>query len=338
VLVANAGGHGYYRTRYDQDSLAGLISGFSRLEDLEQLTLASDTWAGALAGTGPLADFVSLTAKLDADCDPAAWSVVHDCILLLDRTVAAADRPALRSWCTSLMWPALERLGWQGSPGESARRDMARSILIRDLGVVAADDRVIERARAIFGRRRSGPGAGDPGTWGAIMSVVASAGGAAERAEFRARYEHPASPQERQRNRDAMIELRQPEQVSEVLSMCLAGMRGEDVADVLRRMLGTPHGGPAAWDFLRGHWATLIPAQPEKSVWRIMSGLSGLLRTEAGGAVPDSADIRSFVAAHPLGGLQQLVDQSLELLDVRLAFVRRERARLRQVLSAPQAP
>jgi hypothetical protein len=65
---------------------------------------------------------------------------------------------------------------------------------------------------------------------------------------------------------------------------------------------------------------------------------AGLLRTEGGGSVPDSGDIRSFAAAHPLGGLQQLVDQSLELLDVRLAFVRRERARLRHVLSAPQAP
>jgi puromycin-sensitive aminopeptidase len=338
VLVANAGGHGYYRTRYDAECLADLVASFAQLEDLEQLTLASDTWACALAGIGPLADFAWLTTRIDENCDPAVWNVVHDCILLLDRTVADADRPVLRTWCSSLMSPVLERLGWQAPAGQGGRQDAARSILIRDLGVVAADAGVIERARAAFARQFAGPdggdqGSGDLGTRGAIMAVVASAGGAAELAEFRARYERPASPQERQRNRDAMIELRQPDQVAEVLSMCLAGMRGEDVADVLRRMLGTRQGGPAAWDFLRDNWATLIPAQPEKSLWRIMSGLSWLVRAEPDGSVRDSGDVRSFVADHPLGGLQQLVDQSLELLDVRLSFVRRERAGLSHVLS-----
>ncbi len=334
LLVANAGGHGYYRTRYDADCFGALLSGFSRLAGLEQLTLASDTWACVLAGIGPLSEFIALTARLGENCDPAVWIVVHDCVLLLDRTVSEADRPALRSWCHSLMSGVLDRLGWQGSVDESPRRDQARSILIRDLGVVAADPHVIERSRAIAGRGFSGPDAGRPGTWGAMLSVVASAGGRAELGELRARYERPASPQERQRNRNAMLEIREPELVREVLSMCLTGMRGEDVADVLRRMLGTRHGGAATWQFLRDNWATVIPAQPEKSVWRIMSGLSWLIRAQADGSVLDSADVRSFVAAHPLGGLQQLVDQSLELLDVRLAFVRRERARFRQVLSA----
>jgi len=117
--------------------------------------------------------------------------------------------------------------------------------------------------------------------------------------------------------------------------MCLAGMRGEDVADLLRRMLGTRHGGTIAWRFLRDNWATIIPAQPEKSIWRIMSGLSWLVRVEEDGSAPEAQDVRSFVAAHPLGGLQQLVDQSLEVLDVRLAFARRERALTTEVLSAP---
>jgi puromycin-sensitive aminopeptidase len=334
LLVANAGGHGYYRTRYDAGCFGGLVSGFSQLAGLEQLTLASDTWACALAGIAPLADFVALTARLGEDCDPAVWNVVHDCVLLLDRAVAEADRPALRGWCHALMSGVLDRLGWHGSGNESPRRDEARSILIRDLGIVAADADVIKRARAIAGRGFSGPDAGGPGTWGAILAVVASAGGRAELAELRARYERPASPQERQRNRNAMLELREPELVGEVLSMCLTGMRGEDVADVLRRMLGTRHGGPATWQFLQDNWATVIPAQPEKSIWRIMSGLSWLIRPEADGSVRDSADVRSFVAAHPLGGLQQLVEQSLELLDARLAFIRRERAHLREVLSA----
>jgi hypothetical protein len=200
--------------------------------------------------------------------------------------------------------------------------------------MVAADARVIERARESFERSRSGRDPGDPGTREAILAVAASAGGRAEYAEFRARYEHPSSPQERRRNLDALIELREPALVGEVLSMCLGGMRGEDVAELLRRMLGTRHGGTAAWHLLRDNWAELIPAQPEKSIWRIMSGLSWLVCVGDDGSAPDAEDAGSFIAAHPLGGLQQLVEQSLELLDARLAFVRRERVRIGRVLSA----
>jgi len=191
---------------------------------------------------------------------------------------------------------------------------------------------VVERARASFERSISDPDTADPGTWGAILAVAASAGGRADFEVFRARYERPASPQERRRNLDALLELREPELVSEVLSMSLAGMRGEDVAHLLCRLLGTPHGGSTAWRFLRDNLAALITAQPEKSIWRMMSGVSWLLRVEDDGWAPDAEDARSFIAAHPFGGLHQLVEQSLELLDVRLAFIRRERARIGQVL------
>jgi len=332
LLVANAGGHGYFRTRYDPESFGKLLASFPRLEGLEQLALASDTWSCVLAGIGQLEEFLSVTAKLDENCEPAVWGVIHDGIVLLDRAVPEADRPVLRGWCSALMSPVLERLGWRAFAGEIPRRSAARSILIRDLGVIAGDARVVERARASFERGFSESDTADPGTRGAILAVVASAGGQAEFELFRARYERPPSPQERRRNLDALIELREPELVSEVLSMSLAGMRGEDVAHLLCRMLGTPHGGTTAWRFLRDNWAALITAQPEKSIWRMMSGVSWLLRVEDDGWAPDAEDARSFIAAHPFGGLHQLVEQSLELLDVRLAFIRRERARIGQVL------
>lgn len=331
-LVANAGGRGYYRTRYDAACFGGLLASFSRLDGREQLTLASDTWALALAGTAQLEDFLSLTAALDENCEPGVWDVVHDAVLLLDRTVPEADRPALRLWCGSLMAPVLERLGWRAVPGESPRQATARSVLIRDLGMIAQDTAVIERARASAVRALSGRAA-DPGTRGAILAVVASAGGPAEFEQFLASYLRPHSPQDRRRNLDALIELREPALVAAVLSMCLSGMRGEDVADVLRRMLGTRHGGTAAWHFLRDNWNTLIPAQPEKSVWRIVTGVSWLLEVGDDGSATDAEDAGSFIAAHPLGGLHQLADQSLELLEARLAFVRRERGRVGHLLS-----
>ena len=210
LLVANAGGHGYYRTRYDSESFGKLLASFPRLEGLEQLVLASDTWSCVLAGIGQLEEFLSVTAKLDENCEPAVWRVVHDSIMLLDRAVSEADRPVLRSWCSALMSPVLERLGWRAFPGESPRRSAARSILIRDLGVIAGDALVVERARASFERWFSDRDTADPGTWGAILAVVASAGGRAEFEVFRARYERPSSPQERRRNLDALSGFESP--------------------------------------------------------------------------------------------------------------------------------
>jgi puromycin-sensitive aminopeptidase len=333
ALVVNAGGHGYYRTRYDQESFGRLLAGFTRLGSLEQLTLASDTWAGVLAGAGPLAGFVSLTKVLGEDCEPGVWDVVHDAVVLLDRAVSEAGRPALSRWCQSLMSPVLGRLGWQPSPGENPRLAAARSVLIADLGIVARDAAVAEQAQASYRAALSGRGAADPGTWGAVLAVVASAGGRAEFGTFRARYQRPASPQERRHSLDALIQFRDPALVRELLAMCQGGLRGEDVAYVLRQMLATRHGGTAAWQFLRDNWDALILAYPEKSVWRILTGVSWLLRVGDDGSAPDAAQARSFMAAHPLGGLHQLVEQSLELLEARLAFVHRERSHIGRLLA-----
>ncbi len=60
--VANAGGHGFYRVRYESDLLRALLPHvLSDLSPIERLNLASDTWASTLAGYAPLSDFLDLT-------------------------------------------------------------------------------------------------------------------------------------------------------------------------------------------------------------------------------------------------------------------------------------
>ena len=50
-------------------------------------------------------------------------------------------------------------------------------------------------------------------------------------------------------------------------------------------------------------------------------------------ALPMAYNAREFVAAHPFGGVQKLIDQELELLDIGIAFIRRERPLLGALLS-----
>ncbi len=51
TLVANFGAHGFYRTRYAPDLLAGLLADLGAMTPLERYVLVDDAWASVLAGT-----------------------------------------------------------------------------------------------------------------------------------------------------------------------------------------------------------------------------------------------------------------------------------------------
>ncbi|MGH9062428.1 MAG: M1 family metallopeptidase [Acidimicrobiales bacterium] len=328
-VMANAGGSGFYRVRYDGGLLARLTDGgLSRLDALERFNLLSDTWAGTLAGLTGLDDLVPVL-RLVADeheTDPDVWSAVVSILDHLDRAAPEADRGHVRAFATSLLHPAWARTGWDATTGEDERRGTLRATLLQALGTVAADPEVRARAGRLHAQSLAGTATMASDLAPAIVATVAAAGGAAEYEAFLERYRHPSTPQEELRYLYALAGFEDDALVARTLELSVTEARTQNGPFLLSRLLANRAGGVATWAFLTERWDALLSRFPDNTIPRMLDGLTALARS---GLVQE---VHSFFAGHPLPSGQRTVDQILERLDVNVAFTEREGPHLARAL------
>ena len=331
MLVVDAGGHGVYRLRYEGVLLEEILAGFDQLEPLERFRLVADTWACALAGSAPLEQFLALVRRLEGEKDPSVWTMVAGALGLLDFAVDESDRGALQAFVQSLLGPELERAGWdrrEDDDGEAARR---RAVLIAALGTIGADLSVQAECRDRFLALDKGALL-DADTASAILRVVASTARRPEYEALLARFRSPSDPIEEQRYLDSLSYLRDLQLVAETCELCLTEIRSQDAPYLLRSLLTNRVAGPQVWEFVSGHWDTLLERYPANSITRMLE-VSRLCQLDSDGTPGLSRRVTAFCAAHPLGGQQRAVDQSLERLAVNVRFVLAHRSILGSCLA-----
>jgi puromycin-sensitive aminopeptidase len=331
MLVVNVGGSGVYRLRYEDELLDGILAGFDRLEPLERFKLVADTWSCALAGSTPVEQFLALVRRLEGEKDPSVWTMVAGALGLLDFAVAEADRGVLEAFIQSLLGPELERVGWdhhEGDDGEAARR---RAVLIATLGTIGADPSVRAESRERFGALGQGASL-DADTASAILHVVATTAGRSEYDALLARFRSPSDPIEEQRYLDSLSYVRDLDLVAATCELCLSEIRSQDAPYLLRRLLTNRLAGPEVWEFVSGHWDTLLERYPANSITRMLE-ISRLCQLDPDGTPGLSRKVTAFCSAHPFGGQQRAVDQSLERLAVNVRFVLGHRSLLGAILT-----
>ena len=333
LAVANVGGYGFYRVRYDQPLFNRLLAGLDRLEPLERYCLASDTWACAHAGFTPLDDFFALVHHLGGETDPSVWSVVTGALGALDRAVSEDDRALLADFTRSVLGPQLRRVGWDAAAGEDPQTPTLRSALLRTLAVVGGDPEVVAGCADRFESATGGERPIDAGIASAVLSVVVHCGGEKEFESVLDQFRTPTDPQDERRHLEALAEVSGPELGARLHELCLSEIRTQDAPFELLRMLFNRHQRAATWEFVTSHWAEVTDRFPRSTIPRLLQGIRGLDVVDEEGRAPLADSARRFVAEHPQEGTQKLIEQAVEQLDVNVAFVRRERAGLGRLLA-----
>ncbi|MDP9069800.1 MAG: M1 family metallopeptidase [Actinomycetota bacterium] len=332
-VVANEGNWGFYRVRYPPALLDALTADLARLEPLERHGLVSDAWAAVLAGLAPVEDFVGLAGLLGDESDPNVWRAVLAGLGFLDRMLAGdlappGGRSRLQAFVRALAGPAFERLGWAPSPGEAETTRTLRATLIGALGVLGADAGVRARAAELHAQYLEDAGSVDADVAGAVVAVVAAAGGEAEYATFLERYRTASTPQEELRYLHALAGFEDPALVRRTMDLARAEARPQNGPFLVSALLANLAGGEVAWELVKQHWAELLARFPESLHDRMLGGVTNLSRPET------AADVHAFLAAHPLEGKEKAVEQLLERLDIAVAFRARHGDGLADVLPA----
>ena len=331
-VVVNERGWGFYRVRYDEALRRRLVAHLDQLDATERLCLVSDTWAAVLAAEAGVDEFLELAERLGGDDDPSVWEATIDALVALDRVLPAADRPALQGFVRRLAGPALDRMGWSPGDAEDERRSRLRAALVRALGVLGADPAVRARAADVYARAEADPSSVDADVAGAVVAVVAAAGGPDEYEHFVARHLSAATPQEEVRYLYALAGFEDEALVRRTLDRAFADVRPQNVPFLISLLLSNRAGGAWVWEEVKQRWDELRRRLPENLHERALGGTMALSTPEL------AADVRSFLEANPLPGRERTVAQQLEKLDVAVALREREGARLGALLRSRTSP
>jgi puromycin-sensitive aminopeptidase len=323
-IVVNAGGHGFYRTRYAPDLLNRLTANVQdHLSAVERFNLVNDTWAAALAGLTPLTTYLDLLRLFHDETDHNVWTAILSSCHYLYRLLDPPQRPVLQRYIHTLVKPIIERLGWSPQPGEHELISQLRGELLGALGTLGDDAATQAEARTRYAQYKTDREAIDRNVVPAVVSIVAHTGGPAEYDEFRAAFKTAKTPQEEQRYQFALAAFRQPELLETTCTLTLNGeVRTQNAPYLMRSLLMNTEGRERAWTFMKEHWDEMLRQYPDNSIVRMCEGITALVTPEL------EADVKRFFAAHPVKQGTKTMEQHLEKLRIAVACKQREATNL----------
>lgn len=337
-VLANAGGHGFYRVAYDERLGKALIDRLEELEDLERYCLIDDAWAFVEAGTLTAAAYLELAAAYRDEREQGVWQTIFRGLGALGHhLVDDRHRPAFRRVVHELLAVVAARLGWQPRADEDDRSRRLRGQVVDALGRMVEDPDTVARCRELYERWRDDRSDLDPDVAQAALFTTAAHGDDDTYTAMFSMYESASTPQDQLKLLLALTLFDRESTVERTFEAVLDGrIRSQDAAWVVGRLLGGKATGPYAWGRVKERWKDLVAAMPPLTVRRMLEGASGAPDPGGLAALSDpevAADVEAFFSDREMPGAQKALTQSLERLRANVALRSRERDRLGRYLA-----
>jgi puromycin-sensitive aminopeptidase len=319
-VVANAGGHGFYRVTYDEALATRLVDAIPSMEDQERFVLIDDTWAMVESGQSSVSDFLRLAQAYEHETEHAIWAALVGALgSIRHHVVNDADLDRFRSVVADLTRPAAERLGWEPAGDEPDLTRRLRGLVLGARGRLAEDPDTIERSSEIAERWIADPSAIDPDVGQSALFTWAGRGDRARLDRLEAAYREASNPQTELKLLQAMASVDDAAAVDRMYEAILdSTVRSQDAAWIVARMLGGRSSGPHAWRTLRGRWAEITARMPPMTLRRLTDGLPALSRPDV------AADVAAYFAETEVPAIAKALAQNLEKLRMNTLLRERE--------------
>ncbi|WP_179131523.1 M1 family metallopeptidase [Candidatus Entotheonella palauensis] len=327
-IVANAGGHGFYRVRYAPALLQHLTPVMmQQLKPIERYGLVDDTWASVLAGSTSAVDFLEFARGFSNETDLDVWTVLTSCLSQLDRLLDGEARQRYQAVLRELYGPALDRLGWEPRSDDAPRTLELRGLLIRSLAVAGQDQDALAACRRLHAQYLDDRASVEPNIAAVVAAAVASAGSREDYTAFVDRFKHAATPQEERRYQTLLAAFPGVDEMATTLEMTLNGeVRTQDAPYLVAQCMRNREQGVQAWRFMVDNWDQMMEVYPNNAIVRMLDGFKALSK-------PDIAtEIEAFFQTHKVPQGELTLQQHLERLRVNTALREREAASLAAAL------
>ena len=312
--IGNADARGFYRTNYDDATLARLLPAVGELRPAERIALISDQWALVRADQAPIERFLDLIVSLRGEEDHVVLDEVVGRLGLIEhRFLADEDRAAFGTLVTELYGARAAKLGWTPAPTEDDESRLRRAVLLRALVLVArAPDAVAEAAKRLPPPSSDGPSTVDPNLLDVVVTAAARRADDARFEDLRARAKSETDPASKRRYLHALARVEEGALPARAVELALSDdVPMQDFSSYVSVLLSNRTTREAAFAMIRDRWTeTRAKADSPMILRRLVEALAGLPERRHYDAV------RAFLDAHPIDGARQAIAQTLERMQM----------------------
>jgi aminopeptidase N len=267
VFYANAGGKGYYRSRYDTASYQQLLRSVETdLTPSERITFLGSQWALSRAGVATVGDFLNLAAAVREDTSPDVIDTVYAALHVIDQQVASTpeEHEGVAAWVRKNFAPALARLGPPAAGDPPAKTEL-RATLFALLGNVGADPQVIAQAKQISEQYLRNPASVDGTLAARALAIAAQNGDAAFFDQLQRVSETAGDPQLRIQTLQALARFRDAALVTRALNYAVsAKVRNQDSLRLVQIEMSDRRTRDVAWQYIQQNWPRV---QAQITMW-----------------------------------------------------------------------
>jgi aminopeptidase N len=267
ALSVNADAVGYYRVRYDAETLATDTARFADAINGDRIALLDDQWALVQSRLAPLKSYLNLAAEMHGNLDVRAWQQISSALAVIEYAERdASGHDAFTAFARTLIKPAAERLGWQASAEETPDITSLRQTLLADLGSWGDPGTIAEaqrRFQAFLRDHASLPADLQP----TVLGIVAQNADAATFAQLNQLAQGAANDTELERYYRALGSVRDPALAAQVLQIAVSDQLPPQAATVGLHLVFSlaARFHQASWETFTAHWQKLLKALPTMS-------------------------------------------------------------------------
>jgi puromycin-sensitive aminopeptidase len=328
-VVANEGGHGFYRVRYSPELLEAMTNNLQSLAAIERFNLVNDMWAATIAGLKPLSEYIEFASLFQGETDKNVWTVLIGSMQYMERLLGPSGKEApkqLSEFVKKLAGPAQRRLGWEPQEAEDELTRQLRGMLIGVTGTLGGDAAVRKQAVEMYEKYRSDKSAVSPDVVPALVSILAYCGDEKRFEEFLKEYKEATSPQEEDRYMYSLAVFRDAKLLSRTLEKSINGeVRTQNAPYLLRSVMMNTEGRDVAWKFAKDNWDKILSVFPDNSITRMCEGITALISDDL------LKETKEFFAKNEVKQGKKIIEQHQEKQAVAVAMKAREAARLRSL-------
>jgi puromycin-sensitive aminopeptidase len=311
--IGNADARGFYRTAYDDATLARLLPAVGQLAPAERVVLISDAWALVRADLAPIERFLALVESMGDEQDHVVLDEIVGRLSLIEhRFLGDADRDRFGAFVAKLFGARAAALGWSAGPaGEDDETRLRRSVLLRALALLARDPATVaEAARRL--PPLTGPFDVDPNLLEVVVTAAARGADEARFEDLRVRARTETDPAAKRRYLHALARIEAPGLVARAVGLALTDdVPMQDFSSYLGVLLGNRATREPAFALIRDRWnETRAKADSPMILRRLVEALATLPERR------HLDEVRGFLAAHPLDGAKQAIAQTLERMQM----------------------
>ena len=307
VFYGNAGGNGYYRSRYapaDYQELTRVVE--TSLTPSERITFLGSQWALTRAGISTVGDFLNLASAVRDDNSSFVITTVSAALRTIDQQVASTpkEHAEIAAWVRKNFAPALARLG-SPAAGEAPDKSLLRAALFGLLGGLGDDPQIIADARQVSEKYLRDRASVDPTLAATALTVAAQNGDAAFFDRLQRVSETAGDPQLRIQAFRALASFRDPALVARALDYAMSSqVKNQDALTLVQLEMRDRRTRDEAWKYVQQDWPRV---KTQLTTW-----MGGTLVESMGSfcSVDQSKQVTQFFEEHTVSATSRALDNA----------------------------